>query len=61
MKTQFESGNYKFEPEHVIYLNGRLMRPWRVYIKRASAIGGFAWLFVGKRFYSPRTPKKDIQ
>ena len=66
MKTQFERDNYKFEPGRVIHFTGtdgrpRLVRPWRVYQKHGNALGGIAWMFVGTRFYSPRTPKKDIQ
>ncbi len=66
MKTTFIRDNYKFEPEHVVYLTGsdgqaRLMRPWAVYLKRESPLGGFAWVYHGKRFYSLRTLKKDIQ
>ncbi len=66
MKTTFIRDNYKFEPEHVVYWTGsdgraRIMRPWAVYLKRESPLGGFAWIYHGKRFYSLRTLKKDIQ
>ena len=60
MKTQFESGNYRFEPEHVIYLNCRLRRPWKVWIKQRDALGSFAWHFLGTRFYHPRATKREI-
>jgi hypothetical protein len=65
MKTTFIRDIYKFEPAHVVYWTGsdgrpRIMRPWAVYIKRESPLGGFAWVYHGTRYYSPRTPKRGI-
>jgi hypothetical protein len=61
MRTQFERDNYKYEPERIIYFNGNACRPWKVWIRRDDALGGFAWQFIGMRYYHPRTLKKDIQ
>ena len=65
MKTTFERDGQKFEPAHDVYWTGadgraRVMRPWRVYYKRDGALGNYFWIYEGTRFYSPRTPKRDI-
>ena len=60
MKTAFERNDYKFEPQPIIYFNGRLTRPWHVFFKHKGALGNYFWVRLGTRFYSPRTPKRDI-
>lgn len=66
MKTAFERGGFKYEPDHMVYFTGadgqaRQMIPWRIWKKVDSALGGYAWRFQAMRFYSPRTPRRSIE
>jgi len=60
MKTEFIRGNYKFVPQGIVTYSfhggkPKLVREWTVYTFHKGW-----WLFLGSRFYAPRTPKKDI-
>jgi hypothetical protein len=59
MKTEFQVGNFRYEPQHVVRYNGKLARPWKMYEFRGNGSSYF-WVYQGTRFYPIRATKKDI-